>query len=111
MNAVHHVIMPIAVVVDWLVWPPARRLRLRVVGWWLVYPLVYLGYSLIRGPIAHFYAYPFFDPSVQAGYPGVAVYCAALIAAFLLLGLLLIGLGNLLGRLSGGAPPSVRARS
>jgi hypothetical protein len=94
-NVVHHMVMPVAVVVDWLLWPPARRIPLGVAALWLVYPALYTAYSLIRGAQVGFYAYPFFNPSVQAGYGGVAVYCAVLLVAFLVLGLLIRWLGNL----------------
>ena len=29
---------------------------------WLAFPLLFLAYSLIRGPIAHFFPFPFLDP-------------------------------------------------
>ena len=38
----------------------------------LVYPVAYGAYSLIRGPIVDWYPYPFLDPRVH-GYPYVTV--------------------------------------
>jgi hypothetical protein len=110
-NLILHQTMPVVAVLEWFIWPPAVRLPLRVVGIWLIYPLAYLAYSLIRGPITGFYAYPFFDPAVQGGYGGIAAYCGALLVAFLILGLLLRGIGTLLGRLYGGIPPRRRIRA
>jgi hypothetical protein len=39
---------------------------------WLAFPVVYLVYSLIRGPIVDWYPYPFLDPG-HNGYGAVAV--------------------------------------
>ncbi len=71
-NTVLHYIMPIAVIVDWLIGDRIEPIRYRSALIWLSFPLAYLGYSLIRGPIAHWYPYPFMDPSAH-GYTGVAV--------------------------------------
>jgi hypothetical protein len=40
----------------------------------LIYPMLYLVYSLIRGPIVDWYRYPFLDPDEAGGYLGVALY-------------------------------------
>jgi hypothetical protein len=71
-NTVLHYIMPIVVIVDWLALPPSRAVPIKWALTWLAFPLAYLAYSLIRGPIAHWYPYPFMDPSTH-GYAGVAI--------------------------------------
>ncbi|MBC3840126.1 hypothetical protein GXW82_07850 [Streptacidiphilus sp. 4-A2] len=48
-NDTVHGIMPAAMLADWLLRPPARRLRWSQGLPWLVFPLVYLAYSLLRG--------------------------------------------------------------
>lgn len=72
-NTVVHEVMPVAVVFDWLIDPPRTALGLRAAAGWLVYPLAYLVYTLVRGPIADWYPYPFLDPAVD-GYGGVAAH-------------------------------------
>ncbi len=69
-NTVLHYIMPIVLMVDWLV--AGRRIEFRHALLWLAIPLLYLAYSLIRGPIVHWYPYPFMDPH-RHGYLGVLV--------------------------------------
>lgn len=81
-NLVLHVLMPIAVVVDWLVDPPSTRLAPRVAAWWLAFPLAWVVYSLIRGPIANWYPYPFLDPG-RAGVGAVVGYCAVIAVGFI----------------------------
>ncbi|MFD9703262.1 Pr6Pr family membrane protein [Lentzea sp. NPDC059081] len=69
-NWVLHTIVPVLMVVDWLL-APARTTR----PWtWLAFPLAYIAYTLVRGPIVGWYPYPFVDPR-QQGYGGVLVNC------------------------------------
>ncbi len=56
-NVLLHYLMPIAVIVDWLYQPPGSMLRAKQLPVWFIFPLGYLLYSLIRGPIAHWYPY------------------------------------------------------
>jgi hypothetical protein len=51
-NTVVHQVMPVVIVLDWLFVPPVRPLPVRRVLWWLVFPLLYLAYTMIRGPLA-----------------------------------------------------------
>ncbi|WP_375487265.1 Pr6Pr family membrane protein [uncultured Jatrophihabitans sp.] len=76
-NTVLHYVMPIIVIIDWLVAPPARAVAYRSALVWLAVPLAYLVYSLIRGHSVHWYPYPFVNPS-QHGYLGVAVTSAVI---------------------------------
>lgn len=104
-NVVHHMLMPLAVVIDWVLVPPRRRLSMRTAWLWLLVPVVYTGYSVVRGAITGFYCYPFFNPAAVGGYGGVAVYCVALLVAFIVLALVIRLVGNALSRrLSAVAP-------
>jgi hypothetical protein len=85
-NTVLHYIMPVAVFVDWLVDTPRRILFKRGLIW-LVFPVVYLVYSLVRGPLVNWYPYPFLDPNIN-GYLSVAVTSLGVTV----LGVALIGL-------------------
>jgi hypothetical protein len=96
-NLVFHRIMPVVLLLDWILDPPRIRLRVRTALWWLAFPLAYLAYTLIRGPIADWYPYPFIDPNGAGGYALVAVMCALVAASFIVFALLLVWLGNLLG--------------
>jgi len=64
-NTVVHYLMPLVVLADWLVDPPQRRIPFKRALVWLVFPLLYFAYSLLRGPNAGWYPYPFLDPRVQ----------------------------------------------
>ncbi len=84
-NWVLHYIMPLAVAVDWFVDLPAERLPWRRAIVWLLYPLAYVVYSLIRGPVVGWYPYPFLNPAPH-GYiavVGTSIAIALGLAAFI----------------------------
>lgn len=76
-NTVLHQVMPAALLLDWVLLGPAVRTPRRTL-WWLALPLVFFAYSLVRGPLADFYPYPFLDPRLPGGYLRVAAYAAVL---------------------------------
>ena len=93
-DAVVHQWIPMVMVVDWLIVPPQTRLTMRHAIPWLVYPLVYVVYSLIRGSIVDWYPYPFLNPDRTGGYWGVAAYCVGITLTYLLVAWLVVAIGN-----------------
>ncbi len=95
-NEVLHVVGPLWLVLDWILAPGRRSLPWRAIGVVLVFPVVWVVYTLVRGPLAidprtgrSWYPYPFLDPETSpGGYLSVAVY-VALIAV--VIGLLAAG--------------------
>jgi hypothetical protein len=105
-NAVLHYIIPVAVLGDYLLDRPQRRLPFRPALLWLLYPVGYVAYSLLRGTVTDWYPYPFLDPATN-GYAAVAVTVLGL----LLLGMGLIwGITRISGRGAGSAAESRRRR-
>lgn len=76
-NAILHYIMPVVMVADWLLARPRKPIAFRRALVWLVFPIVYLGYSLVRGYFADWYPYPFLDPT-DDGYGSVAIMSIAI---------------------------------
>lgn len=62
-NTVLHYLLPIAVVIDWIIDPPKKRISFKRSLVWMVYPLTYLFYTLVRGHIVGWYPYPFLNPT------------------------------------------------
>lgn len=93
-NTVTHYLMPVVIVLDWLWQPPRTTLMRKYTMYWLIFPSLYLGYSIIRGAIVGWYPYPFFDPAKTGGYGGVARYCFAILALFFVLCWLFVTVGN-----------------
>lgn len=93
-NNVTHRVMPLVMLADWLIAPPRDRIERRSTLLWLIFPLVYCAYSLIRGPLVDFYPYPFIDPRLDGGYGKVVISVVGLTVAFGLLALLIAWVGN-----------------
>jgi len=94
-NTVVHTIFPLAVIVDWLIDPPAAPISWPRGLRWLAYPLLWLGYTMVRGAIAGWYPYPFLDPS-DGGYGTVARYVLAILVFGLVVVAVLRFAGNAL---------------
>jgi hypothetical protein len=95
-NSVVHELMPLVMLADWLITPPAAKLRLRQGMLWLSFPLVWIVYTLIRGAIVNKYPYPFLNP-VHGGYASVAVYCVAILIAMVVVSAFVVVLANAVG--------------
>lgn len=108
-NTVVHEVMPIAVIVDWLIDPPLRRISFSKSLRWIVYPLIWTAYTLIRGAVVGWYPYPFVNPA-NGGYGTVALYVVAISVFGVILGALLAWVGNALGDRGRAAPESAISR-
>ncbi|AKJ11763.1 integral membrane regulator [Streptomyces incarnatus] len=102
-----HTLTPVAALLDWLLLTPAARLRLRRTAAWLLYPLAYLAFYLLRGAFLAptnpaRYLYPFLDAATH-GYRST-------LANALLLGLAMYALAVLLVALDHIRPTPVRHR-
>jgi hypothetical protein len=87
-NIVLHYIMPIVMLVDWLLFPPKFVFASRHILLWLIFPLLYLAYSWIRGAMVDWYPYPFLHP--QNGWVSVMAMTIAIAAGTIMLARILI---------------------
>ena len=94
-NTVVHVLFPLVVMVDWVIDPPAHAVSTRASLTWLAYPLLWLAYTMVRGPVAGWYPYPFLDPA-NGGYGTVALYVVGIFAFGLVVATVLRLVGNAL---------------
>jgi len=83
-NTVLHYIMPIAVLVDWIIDPPKRRIAFKKALPWLAFPITYLLYTLVRGHSTEWYPYPFLN-ALDKGY--ATVLSTAIIVALFVTGM------------------------
>ncbi|MBP6577667.1 MAG: Pr6Pr family membrane protein [Chryseobacterium sp.] len=88
-----HVAIPILYILYWLFFVTKGTLNWKNGFYWLIFPLVYLIYSLIRGPIANWYPYPFLNAS-NLGYSQVGLNILAMLFVFLISGSALIFINN-----------------
>ena len=86
-----HEVVPVLYVLYWVVFVSTTRLEWKSVLRWLIYPAVYLVYTLLHGAFSGWYPYPFMDVSV-IGVGRVFLNSAGLLAAFLIVGMGLVGI-------------------
>lgn len=88
-----HYIVPIAFMIDWLLFTEKGKIKYSSALYWLLYPLAYLIFSLAHGTLTGQYLYYFIDVS-RLGWGGFAFVVLLLLVFFLLLGLLVIGVNR-----------------
>jgi hypothetical protein len=91
-----HDAVPVLYVVYWLIFVPKKNLKWTQPFYWLIYPLAYFLYALVRGEITGKYPYWFADPTVL-GYPRALANSAVLLIGFLVLGEVAVSVGRLRG--------------
>ena len=74
-NTIVHYVVPVMMVLGWLAFGPRPRVDRTSVLWSLLFPALWLGYTLVRGAIWHWYPYPFLDVTTH-GYPRVILNAA-----------------------------------
>ena len=79
-----HTATPILTVVGWLVFGPRGRAQTATALYALLFPALYLVFTLVRGPMVDFYPYPFLDVTLH-GYGSVLLNSLGVAALFLFL--------------------------
>jgi hypothetical protein len=92
-----HDVMPLLYLAWWWKCAPKGTLRLRHIALWVIYPVVYFAYTLLRGHLLAAYPYPFMDVD-KLGYPQVFVNAGGLLAGFVVIALVVVGLDRALQR-------------
>jgi len=83
-NQLVHTVVPLLAVVGWLLFGPRGLTSGRVARLSIVFPVLWLAFTLVRGSVVHWYPYPFIDVS-RIGYPKALLNCVWV--SVLLLGL------------------------
>ena len=97
-NFVLHYIMPVVIVLDWLLQPPATKLQAKHLRIAFVFPALYIGYVVLRGASMGWYPYPFLNPVNVGGYSGVAMYAVGITVTFFIAAWALLAIGNRLSK-------------
>ena len=88
-NEVLHDVMPVLYALYWLFYVPKGVLRWSHVGLWILYPLVYFAYILLRGHLLGVYPYPFVDVE-KLGYAQTFINASGILAGFVAVALLVV---------------------
>ena len=90
-----HTVVPILYLFYWIIFSEKEKLSYGSAIKWLEYPIVYVVYSLIRGAITGKYPYFFVDVT-KLGYVTTLTNASYVLAAYFILGLLLVFINNLM---------------
>ena len=90
-----HTAVPVLVVLWWAAFAPKAGLDGRDAVVWLIWPIGYAAYALLRGLVSGFYPYPFMDAPLLGIYQTL-VNIAALGLCFAAVALLLIGVARVM---------------
>jgi len=91
-NLVIHTWAPIAIAVDYLLSIRGAKPKLRKALWVVVYPLIWLFLSIIRGLADGWWPYWFINPGSEGGVVGMITYILLIAAGFISLGFIVLGL-------------------
>jgi len=94
-----HLVVPVIYVIFWLIFVPKRSIAWRNILPWAIYPLSYLTYTLLRGPYAGWYPYPFIDVAVH-GYSKVLFSSAMVCVVFVIFSVLFVGISKMMAKRS-----------
>jgi hypothetical protein len=92
-----HDMTPVLTPAFWLLFAPKGALRIRDPFLWVLYPLAYLLYALVRGAAENRYAYPFMDVP-EIGWLRTAINALLIMLSFLAGGFALVWLDRVLRR-------------
>jgi len=92
-----HSVIPCLTILFWFLYEDKKALRYAHISKWMLYPLIYLVYILIRGNFSHFYPYPFVNVD-QIGLPRVLVNAFVLLLVFLFTAFIFVFLGKVLSK-------------
>ncbi len=88
-----HVVTPLSFFFFWWLFLDKIEIRWSHIFYWLIFPLIYLFYTLWHGSFSGFYPYPFVDVS-ELGMDRVILNSFGVTLVFVIIGILLIGLGK-----------------
>ncbi|MBH3428950.1 Pr6Pr family membrane protein [Pseudomonas alkylphenolica] len=88
-----HDVMPLLFVAYWWCCVEKGNLRFKHVALWLLYPLGYFAFALLRGHSIGVYPYPFIDVS-KLGYAQVVLNALAILIGFIVIGGVMLALDH-----------------
>lgn len=89
-----HLIIPILYVIYWFVYVNKSQLQWKDFQAWLIFPLIYVTFILLRGALSGFYPYPFMNVA-QLGYQQVFINTFFITLVFTIVSLVYIGIAKM----------------
>lgn len=96
-NELLHSIIPVLAIGFWYFYENSKSVKYAEIAKWMIYPLVYLVYLLIRGNFSTFYPYPFVDVT-SIGIQKVLLNSGVLMVLFAAISFAFLFVGKRIGR-------------
>ena len=93
-----HSVIPVLFIFFRIKFVPKQSIQWKSILSWLIYPLVYLGYTLLRGSFAAWYPYPFINVTELGGYSKVLMNSIMVTVAFLVIAVFFAGIAKMMSR-------------
>jgi hypothetical protein len=90
-----HTIAPLLVLFEWLLFSRSKSLLFKQVPFWLLAPLVYMAYCVLRGEVTGNYSYDLINADERGHAAAFAIYGQFLVG-YTVIGCLLVGISKLL---------------
>jgi hypothetical protein len=104
-NTLLHYVVPALMVVGWVLFGPRPRIGLRTVLLAMIWPVLWLGYTLVHGALSSWYPYPFIDIEAH-GYARVLLYSLGITVIFGIIATIYAVLDRVLPALHPAGPPT-----
>lgn len=89
-----HTIIPTLAIIYWFLYEQKSELKWKMIPKFLLYPLFYLAFILVRGQLSGFYPYPFINVTTL-GWTQTLINSIVLFGVFLVLSSFFVGIGKL----------------
>lgn len=93
-SEIFHTVVPTLFFFYWLFFVSPERISFKVILFWLVYPVIYIIYTLFHGIVTNFYPYPFID-ATKLGFKTAIVNGVFVLIAFVVLSMILISISKI----------------
>lgn len=88
-SEIFHTVVPVLFFFYWLFFVSPEKISFKVILFWLLYPIIYIIYTLFHGIWTNFYPYPFID-ATKLGFKTAIVNGLFILLAFVILSAILI---------------------
>ena len=96
-NEILHDVMPVLFALYWWFCVPKGGLRVSHIGVWMLYPVLYFAYILLRGHLLGVYPYPFIDVE-KLGYGQAFINAGGILAGFVAVALAVVAVDRYRGQ-------------
>lgn len=93
-SEIFHAVVPILFFFYWLFFVSPEKISFKVILYWLVYPILYMIYTIFHGFLSSFYPYPFIDVT-KLGLKTALVNGLFVLISFIILSLILVSISKI----------------